>query len=169
MTHCILFVDDEEKVLNALKRTMRSENVEIYTALSGEEALSLLDAREFDIVVSDHNMPGMSGLELLSKVKQESPETITMMLTGKSDIEIAMQAINDAGVYKFILKPWDTNDLVVTLRRACESLDLLRERDTLVERIRKRDVMMKQLEKEHPGITKITRDEDGYILADKLE
>ena len=128
-----------------------------------------MDGRDFHIVVSDHNMPGMSGLELLAKVKKESPDTITMMLTGRSEVDIAMRAINDAGVYKFILKPWDSDDLAVTIRRACESLDLMKERNMLVERIRKRDIMMRQLEKEYPGITKITRDENGFIIADKSE
>ena len=166
MTHNILLVDDEERILNALKRALRDEDLQIFTATSGQEAIALLEGREFDVIISDHNMPGMSGLELLARVKALSPETITMMLTGKSDIEIAMQAINDAGVYKFILKPWDTYELIINIRRACESLDLVKERNYLVEKIRSRDAMLKQLEKEHPGITKVTRDDDGCIIAD---
>jgi DNA-binding NtrC family response regulator len=166
MAHTILLVDDEEMILKSLKRSLHKENFDIFTATNGDEAMRILEGREFNVVVSDNDMPGISGIDLLAKIKTASPETITIMLTGQSDIDVAMNAINDAGVYKFILKPWDPNDLIVTLRRACESYDLLKERNTLVEKVRRRDTILNQLEKEHPGITQVNRDEEGYIIAD---
>ncbi len=119
----ILFVDDEKMVLKALKRTLRKENYNIFTALGGEEGLKLLEMREIDMVVSDQNMPGMDGISFLQKVKAEQPQTLTIMLTGEKEIDVGMQAINKAGIYKFILKPWDDEDLKATIRQALASLD----------------------------------------------
>ncbi len=162
----ILIVDDEEKILKAIKRTLRNENYTIFAATGGDEGLKLLEMREFDLVVSDQNMPGMDGVTFLQKVKAEQPETLTIMLTGEKEIQVAMQAINEAGVYKFILKPWDDEDLKITIRRALESLDLVRERDALRERIKSRDTLLRNLEKEHPGITQVEKDEDGFLILE---
>ncbi|MGD8845723.1 MAG: response regulator [Desulfobacteraceae bacterium] len=162
----ILIVDDEEKILKAIQRTLRNENYAIFSALGGEEGLKLMEMREFDLVMSDQHMPGMDGVTFLQKVKAEQPQTLTIMLTGAKEISVAMEAINEAGVYKFILKPWDDDDLKVTIRRALESLDLVRERDALRERVKSRDTLLKNLEKEHPGITQVDRDEDGYLILE---
>ncbi len=162
----VLIVDDEERILKALQRTLRNENYNIFTATGGEEGLKLLEMREFDLVMSDQHMPGMDGVTFLRKVRAEQPQTLTIMLTGAKEISVAMEAINDAGVYKFILKPWDDDDLKVTLRRALESLDLERERNELRERVKSRDTLLKNLENEHPGITQVEKDEDGYLILE---
>lgn len=162
----ILIVDDEEQVLKALNRSLRKENYNIFSAIGGEEGLKLLEMREFDLVMSDQNMPVMDGVTFLQKVKAEQPDTLTIMLTGENDIQVAMKAINEAGVYKFIMKPWDDDDLKITIRRALESLDLTKERDTLLERVKSRDTLLKNLEKEHPGITQVDKDADGYLILE---
>lgn len=162
----ILIVDDEKQVLKALQRSLRNENYNIFTALGGEEGIKLLEMRNFDLVMSDQNMPGMDGVAFLQKVKAEQPQTLTIMLTGETEIAVAVKAINEAGVYKFITKPWDDDDLKITIRRALESLDLLRERNTLRERVKSRDTLLRNLEKEHPGITQVDKDEDGYLILE---
>jgi DNA-binding NtrC family response regulator len=162
----ILIVDDEEGIIKSLQRTLRNENYAIFTATSGQEGLKLLEMREFDLVMSDQHMPAMDGVTFLRKVKTEQPQTLTIMLTGAKDISVAMEAINDAGVYKFIMKPWDDDDLKVTIRRALESLDLERERNKLRERVKSRDTLLKNLEQEHPGITQVDKDEDGYLILE---
>lgn len=162
----ILIVDDEEMILKAIKRTLRNESYNIFTALNAEEALSLLQAREIDLVISDQNMPGITGIEFLEKVKSDFSSVLTIMLTGQTDIELAIKAINDAGIYKFILKPWNDADFKITIRRALESLNLVRERNALQERVKQRDTILKNLEKEHPGITQLDKDEDGYIILE---
>ena len=164
--HTILVVDDEPMILKALQRTLRNENYNLLCAGSAQEGLRLLEGREVDMVISDQKMPLMDGLEFLSKVKADHPGTLTMMLTGEKEIEVAVKAINQAGVYKFILKPWDDDDLKVTIRRALESLDLVRERDTLSQRIKARDTILHNLEKAHPGITQVDKDEDGYLILE---
>jgi DNA-binding NtrC family response regulator len=167
MSHrTILLVDDEEKILKAIQRTLRNEEYTIFSAIGGEEGLKLLEMRDFDLVVSDQHMPCMDGVTFLKKVKVEQPQTLTIMLTGAKEINVAMEAINEAGVYKFILKPWDDDDLRVTIRRALESLDVIRERDALRERVKSRDTLLKNLEREHPGITQVDKDEDGYLILE---
>ncbi|MCP4745435.1 MAG: response regulator [Desulfobacteraceae bacterium] len=162
----VLVVDDEEMILKSIRRILRNEQFKLYTALSADQALTLLEAREVDLVISDHNMPGMKGVEFLKKVRANHPSTITIMLTGQKEIDVAMRAINEAGVYKFILKPWDDDDFIITIRRALESLDLVRERNKLRENVKAHDTILRNLEAEHPGITKVSRDEDGYLILE---
>lgn len=166
--HQILVVDDEKLVLNAIKRTLRSENYTTLTAQSGDEGLMLLENHDVELVVSDYNMPGMSGLDFLKRVKKDYPHILTIMLTGHAEIEIAINAINEAGVYKFILKPWEDADLKITIRRALESLELIKERNSLAKQVKDKDIILQNLEEEYPGITKVERDEDGYIILDDL-
>jgi DNA-binding NtrC family response regulator len=162
----ILIVDDEERILKAIERVFRKEKFDFFTATSGEAGLKLLEMREFDLVMSDQNMPEMDGLTFLQKVKAEQPHTLTIMLTGAREMDVAVQAINEAGVYKFIMKPWDDEDLKITVRRALESLDLVRERNALRERVKSRDTLLRNLEKEHPGITQVEKDDDGYLILE---
>jgi DNA-binding NtrC family response regulator len=164
--HAILLVDDEPQVLKAFQRTLHKEPYTLMTAAGGEEGLKLLEAREVSLVISDYNMPQMNGLDFLKQVKTLFPHILAIMLTGQAEIEIAVQAINEAGVYKFIQKPWDDEDLKISIRRALESMDLISERDRLLQKIKSRDAILKELEREHPGITKVNRDEDGYMLID---
>ncbi|RJQ80075.1 MAG: response regulator [Desulfobacteraceae bacterium] len=166
-SHAVLIVDDEKNVLSALERALRKEPYATLTARDAEEGLKLLSARDVSIVISDYNMPYVNGLEFLQQVKEAYPHMLSIMLTGQAEMDVAIQAINEAGVYKFILKPWNDDDLRITLRRALESLDLVHERDRLLRKIVSRDTILKQLERKYPGITKVERDEDGYLLIDQ--
>jgi DNA-binding NtrC family response regulator len=164
--HTILMVDDEPHVLKSFQRALRKEPYTLLTAQSGEEGLKLLEAREVSLVISDYNMPRMNGLALLKTVKTLYPHILAIMLTGQAEISIAMQAINEAGVYKFIQKPWEDADLKITIVRALESIDLATERDRLIQKVKSRDAILKELEREHPGITKVERDAEGYMIID---
>jgi DNA-binding NtrC family response regulator len=164
--HAILFVDDEPNVLKSFQRALRKEPYTLMVAQGGEEGLQLLEAREVSMVISDYNMPRMNGLEFLKTVKTLHPHILTIMLTGQAELEIAVQAINEAGVYKFIQKPWDDADLKITIIRALESIDLLMERNRLREKVKSREAILNALEKKHPGITKVRRDEDGFLIMD---
>jgi len=163
--HTVLFIDDDEMILNAIKRALRNENYHILTATSGDRGLMLLKDHPVGLVICDYQMPGKSGLEVLKDVKRTYPRILTIMLTGQAEVKIAAQAINDCGVYKFILKPWEDADLKITIRRALESLDLIQERDHLLRKVQDRDMVLQNLEKKHPGISNVKRDEDGYIIG----
>ena len=167
--YTILVVDDKKSILYSIKHVLKNENYHLLTAQSGIEGLRLLKKHNVQLVISDHKMPGMTGVEFLKQVKVLYPEILTIMLTAYDDTEIAIDAINEAGVYKFILKPWENNDLIITIRRALESLELELERNKLLKRIHVIETTLKDLENEHPGISKIVRDEDGYIISEDDE
>ena len=167
--YTILAVDDEKLILNAIKRLLRNENYTLLTAQSGIEGLRLLKKHNVQLVISDQTMPEMTGLDFLKRVKVEYPEILMIMLTGNAEIGIAIDAINETGVYKFILKPWENVILKITIRRAIESLELGLERDKLLKQVQVQDTILKDLENEHPGISKIKRDEDGYIISEDDE
>jgi len=141
------------------------DNYSILTATSGQEGLAKLRKNDVSLVVSDQKMPGMSGMEFLKKVKIDYPEILTMMLTAYADIETAIEAINEAGVYKFILKPWDDVDFRITIKRALESLQVIKERNSLMQKVKSHESILKDLEKKYPGITRVERDEDGNVLS----
>lgn len=121
----ILLVDDEQNVLRALQRVFRQENYQVVTAGNGQEALDLLRRESFHLMISDYMMPVMNGGELLRQAKALHPELIRIMLTGHADTGAVMAAINEGAVYKFILKPWDDDDLRVTVALALEQYELI--------------------------------------------
>ncbi len=127
----LLLVDDEPNVINALKRIFRQENYEILTASCGEHALSLLEQQPVHVVISDFKMPGMDGGELLKRIRSMQPNTIRMMLTGHADVAAVMSAMKVGAVYKFMLKPWNDDDLRVTVALALEQYELLQKNNQL--------------------------------------
>ncbi len=116
----ILLVDDEKNVLRAISRMLFDENYHILTAVTGVEALETLKNNEVDLIISDQRMPEMTGIEFLKKARILHPTVIRVMLTAYTDFNAIMEAINDAGIYKFILKPWDENELKTTIKRALD-------------------------------------------------
>jgi FixJ family two-component response regulator/tRNA A-37 threonylcarbamoyl transferase component Bud32 len=128
MTNTVLFVDDELGVLHAMMRRMRKEPFQMRTATSGEEALGILSQSAIDLVVSDMDMPGMSGTTFLAKVAKDFPDTIRIMLTGKPTLDVAMDAINSGNVYRFLTKPYDSETLAALIREALENRDRARAR-----------------------------------------
>ncbi|EKS9793904.1 MULTISPECIES: HD domain-containing phosphohydrolase [Burkholderia] len=123
----ILLVDDEPSVLSALRRVFRPAGYAILTAESGEAALEVLASTEVDLIVSDMRMPGMSGAEFLARARSLYPDTMRILLTGYAEIASVVQAVNDGGVYRYLNKPWDDHDLLLTLEQALEQRRLRRE------------------------------------------
>ncbi|MCP4117056.1 MAG: response regulator [Desulfobacteraceae bacterium] len=116
----ILFVDDELPVLKSMYRIMTAENYTVKTASSADEALEILDRQNVDLVVSDQRMPGGTGVQLLRTVKLKYPGTVRIMRFGYADLNETMAAINEAGVYKVLMKPWNDGELKVTIKNALE-------------------------------------------------
>ena len=114
-----LFVDDETRILSALRRTLRREGWEILLAETTDAALSLLRRRPVDVVVSDQKMPGMSGLQLLSEVGRLRPEARRVLLTGWPE-EVPRERLEQLGVSALVAKPWDDGDLKAILRAQLE-------------------------------------------------
>jgi type II secretory ATPase GspE/PulE/Tfp pilus assembly ATPase PilB-like protein/DNA-binding response OmpR family regulator len=121
----LLFVDDEPGIVKALSRVFHQENYEVITAWSAKEGLEKFASGQIHLVISDFMMPGMNGAQFLQEVKKRSPDTIRIMLTGHANTDAVMGAINEGAVYKFILKPWNDDDLRVTVALALEQFDLI--------------------------------------------
>ena len=125
MKRRLLLVDDEAAVLNALKRELRDRPYEVITAHSGAEGLALLEQHEVQVIVSDHRMPGMTGVEFLSQVNERYPQTIRLVLSGYADFDSLTDAINLGGIYQFVHKPWEAGQIVAVINAAFAQFDLV--------------------------------------------
>ena len=124
----ILFVDDEELVLNALRRTLKATQWSLSFCNDPQKAVAIVAEQNIDVVVSDHAMPGMSGVDLLAILRRDHEPVVRMMMTGHSDRELSMRAINEGHVYRFIEKPWSDTALRLALHDAAH-LALRRRRE----------------------------------------
>ncbi|MEC5161661.1 type II secretory ATPase GspE/PulE/Tfp pilus assembly ATPase PilB-like protein/FixJ family two-component response regulator [Janthinobacterium sp. CG_23.3] len=129
--HRILLVDDEPSVLAALRRVFRQENYDVVLCNEPKEALARLAAESFHLLISDYMMPGMTGGELLKQARALHPDMIRIMLTGHADVNAVVGAMKSGAVYKFILKPWDDDDLRVTVALALEQHQLIQKNKSL--------------------------------------
>jgi response regulator RpfG family c-di-GMP phosphodiesterase len=111
----LLIVDDEAQILSALKRSLRREGYEIVAVESAAAALRILDDREVDVILSDHKMPGMSGVQLLARAGEMRPDVVRMLITGWTH-EIPPERLEEVGICALITKPWDDAKLKATLR-----------------------------------------------------
>jgi signal transduction histidine kinase len=133
--HRILFVDDEQHILNALKRCLRKEPYQCGFAGSGAEAIAMLAQQPFDIVVSDMRMPRMTGVELLKQVALQYPQTMRLVLSAWADSSEILDAINEGHIYRYIVKPWDDRALRAVLRQAVEVKELQIKNQELMGRL----------------------------------
>jgi response regulator RpfG family c-di-GMP phosphodiesterase len=140
----ILFVDDEDNVLRALKRLFIDEPYEVFTAPSGKEALDIVAANELAVIVSDQRMPGMTGAEFLSKAKDIRPDAVRIVLTGYADVQAAISAINQGGAYRYLTKPWNDSELILMVRDAEETHRLRQENKFLNELTARQNEELKQ-------------------------
>jgi len=127
----ILCVDDEANILSAMRRLLRSHGYNLLFAESGKEGLSLMEQHDVDLVISDMRMPEMDGAQFLTEVSERWPETMRILLTGYSDITSTIEAINKAQIFKYISKPWEDNDILLSIKRALELKNLKRDRQRL--------------------------------------
>ncbi|MCK6529454.1 diguanylate cyclase [Myxococcota bacterium] len=140
----VLVVDDERENLLAFELNFRDQ-FEVITAESGPEALDVLAGREVAVIVSDQRMPGMSGVELLERTVERWPLLIRMILTGYTDHESLIDAINMGRIYKYVTKPWEPDSLAITIRRAIEAYALARENQHLVETLRRQNEELERI------------------------
>lgn len=129
----ILYVDDEEKALKYFQKAVGKDH-DVVIATSVDEGWKIVEERAGDlaILISDQRMPGKSGVELLSRVRENYPKIVRILTTAFSDLDSAIDAVNDGAIYQYIVKPWDLRDLRANLRRAMDFYLLQRERDMLM-------------------------------------
>jgi len=143
--HTILCVDDEKNILNSLKRLLRKEAYRLVTASGGKEGLEKLAAEEISLVVSDHRMPEMSGTEFLQKVKNQYPDIIRIILTGYTEVDSITESINRGHIYKFLLKPWNDQNLILEIRQALDQYDLVKANKKLNNEVIKKNAELKRI------------------------
>ena len=120
MQRTVLLVDDDENLLRALARALWQQPYRLYTARSGEEAMTVLKTRPVDVIVSDERMPGMSGTDLIAWSARNCPGAARIILTGHATAEAAIRAINEGSVFRFFTKPCDAVELALAIRHALE-------------------------------------------------
>ncbi|MCW8410193.1 response regulator [Legionella sp. PATHC035] len=130
----ILYVDDEANNLTAFVATFR-RHFNVYTATSGREGMEIMRHKNIQIVITDQRMPEMTGVQFLESIIPEYPNTIRMILTGFTDIEAIIKAINTGRVFRYITKPWDPVELKINIDTGLKMLNLEEERLSLIEKL----------------------------------
>lgn len=143
--YSILLVDDEALILKALGRLLQYEGYKIRATTSPAEAVEILRKEEIHLVISDHTMPGMTGIEVLRKARLLRPDTVRVILTGNADLDMAMDAINQGEIYRFLTKPWDNNDLLVTVRLGLREFEIRRQNRRLTSVVRNQAETIRRL------------------------
>jgi DNA-binding NtrC family response regulator len=164
MLYRILVVDDDSTLRSIICDFLQTQEFTTLSAASADEGLDLLDRNNVDAVISDESMPGMSGSEFLAVVRQKYPETVRIVLTGHASLETAIRAINEGEIYRFFTKPCSVVDLAITVRRALEQRELLRQSRKLLEITKRQSALIESLEKKYPGITRIKTGASGEII-----
>jgi putative two-component system response regulator len=108
----VLFVDDDQHILSAIKRVFDNKTMTLLFADNPEKALNIMESQEIAVLVSDNLMPGMTGMELLARIRELSPDTVKILMTAYADMDIVINAINTGEVFKFITKPWENGLLI---------------------------------------------------------
>jgi DNA-binding NtrC family response regulator len=145
----IVIVDDEEMVLTSLSSFLNLETeYNVQTFLSAQEAIAYVEKNEIDLVISDYLMPEMDGISFLAEIRKLRPEVPRIILTGYADKENAIKAINNVGLYQYIEKPWDNDDLLIIVRNGLEKQALMRKLQEKIEQINKAYSELEGLHKE---------------------
>jgi response regulator RpfG family c-di-GMP phosphodiesterase len=145
----ILIVDDEELVTKSLRNLfLLQSEYEVVTHTSAREALSAAGTSPIDLVITDYLMPEMDGITFLSRLKQIQPQAIRVLLTGYADKENAIRAINSVGLYHYIEKPWDNDELLMVVKNGVEKRALLRELENKIAELDATHLSLKSIQTE---------------------
>ena len=145
----ILLVDDEEMIILSIRGLLSlDDEYEIFTYTSPREALEWIRANKVDLIVSDYLMPELDGFEFLSEAKKAQPNAIRILLTGYADKENAIRAINELGLFRYVEKPWQNDDLVQIIRKGAEKRMLLKRLRDAVENVGRAREDLLEVEKE---------------------
>lgn len=134
----IVIVDDEDMVLTSISSFLDLETeYKVKTFVSAKDALEYIKENDVDLVISDYLMPEMDGISFLARVRDVKPEIPRIILTGYADKENAIKAINDVGLFQYIEKPWDNDDLLIILRNGIEKKKLMIKLQEKIQEINK--------------------------------
>jgi two-component system sensor histidine kinase/response regulator len=168
--NCILYVDDEVSNLRGFKSLFFTD-YKVLTASSASEGLELLKENEVDLVISDQKMPEINGVEFLMKVAQLYPDTVRIILTGYSDLEMIIKAVNECGIFRYMAKPWNLDEMKLTIENGLESFRLKKENSFLVQQLQENNQKLEekvrnrtaQLDEQNQLLKKLNKDKDDLI------
>ena len=167
MKYNILIVDDEKFNLDAIRRALRKENYNLFFATNGEEALEILRKEQpFQMIITDQRMPGMDGIELLQKSLEISPFSIRIILTAYTDVNAMIDAINKGHVYRYITKPWEPEDLKITIKLGLDYFKAIQEKLQLVEELKQKSRL---LEKQNTELKKLAEMKSKFLVVSSHE
>jgi len=130
----ILYVDDEQNNLVSFKATFRMK-YNVHIAISGEEAIKILHNQPIDIIITDQRMPNMTGVEFLESILEQYPDPMRILLTGYADLNAVIDAVNKGKIFHYLTKPWNEEELDMTIKRAYEVYTLRKDEKELTEKL----------------------------------
>lgn len=166
----LLIVDDERQILNSLKRELRGTPWSVTACNDPQKAMHLLETKEFDVVMSDYRMPRTTGVEVLACARRHQPTSARIILSGYTDATAMLQAVNEAELFRYLVKPWTPDELTDALSAALKKRKELKVgRMLIAQKLRERDQekrreeAIKRLEREEPGLTDVEFSPNGTI------
>jgi DNA-binding NtrC family response regulator len=162
----VLVVDDDPDVVQTLSRLLGGGAWRLVTLSNAREAARFIRQHPVDLLISDVDMPGMSGHDLVKLARELRPSAVRILCTGVTSMESVMQAINEGEVHRYITKPFVGRALRALVENALVRREELRRATEAAQRAEKRGALLAQLEAEHPGITEVARDDGGAYLLD---
>ncbi|MBN1185550.1 MAG: response regulator [Bacteroidales bacterium] len=164
----ILYVDDEVENLQSFKIIFHSD-YNVFITTSASEAIEIIKKEAIKIVISDQRMPDITGLELISKIKESYPDIICIILTAFADINALMQAVNQEGIYRYIMKPWDESDMRLTINNALERYRIKQENYELINNIRQKSEALEASNNELLAATKALEEREAILKLKNTE
>jgi DNA-binding NtrC family response regulator len=162
----VVCVDDDEAMLGTVSRCLRREpTLDVRTTLSASEALSWIAEEDVAVLVSDYEMPEMTGAQLAGHARRVRPETVRILLTGRRTLETAVDGINQGEIFRFLGKPFENETLRSTVVSAVERNRELVAMSGDRARRERREAIRRELETEYPGISKVARGDEGYTIS----
>lgn len=166
----LLVIDDEPEITRSLKRQFRGK-YNVFTAISASDAFPILEAQNIQVVISDQRMPGLTGVDFFAKIKSKYPDALKLILTGYSDIEAVIGAINEGQVFRYITKPWNPLELEVAIKEAFEKYELITHNKRLMETLRESNLTLEKKVKERTAelealnetLTQLNVEKNKYI------
>ena len=122
----VLYVDDEEHNLMSFKATFRIK-YKVHTAISGEDAIKIMDAEPIDVIITDQRMPNMTGVQFLESILDKHPDPMRILLTGYADLNAVIDAVNKGKIFHYLTKPWNEEELDMTIQRAYDIYKLRKD------------------------------------------
>ena len=163
--YTILVVDDESSATELMGRLLRGVGYRVLTTQSPLEAITILSKQPIDILISDIEMPGINGLELVDLARREFPGVMRILLTGHSSTKSMLRAINEGQVFRYLQKPCDNNKVIETIEEATKQLVTLRQSAEHSRQQQQQQRIKNELEEEHPGIHQVTLKNGVYIIG----